>query len=344
MRSSASGLHVTLLACLAGLILMSLRFGAVPANWSDVFEIFAAAPGPEGRAILELRLPRTACAVLIGAYLGLAGLVFQTVLRNPLADPTLFGISGGASLAVVAAMGIATALFPLNASYGASAAILPTDLVPPIALAGGLTATALVVWLAWQDGLSPLRLVLFGAVFAFVLNGIVMVMVMSLAESRTELAILWLAGSLYARDFANFWPAVPWGVGGIAVIVAAFPWLSGLRFDAQTAQGMGVSTRLATPILLAAAAGLAASSVSVAGPVGFVGLLVPHMVRLIYGAALGPMAGGAAILGACLVVASDLVGRVIAPPIEIPVGIVTSLIGAPIFALLIRREIRRQSA
>lgn len=341
MRSNPLALHVCIFALLLGAVILSLRFGAVSATWSDLRDIFSNAPGPTANAILELRLPRAECAGLIGCYLAVSGLVFQTVLRNPLADPTLFGISSGASLAVVGAMAAATAFAPPDVSLAAATTILPIHVVPPIALAGGLAATGLVVWLAWQDGLSPLRLVLFGAVLAVALNGIVMIMVLSLSEARTELAILWLAGSLYARDFANFWPAVPWGVAGLGLIAAAFPWLSGLRFDAGTAQGIGVSTKVATPIILAAAACLAASAVSVAGPVGFVGLLVPHMARLLYGGALGHLAIGSALLGACLVVFSDLSGRVVTPPIEIPVGIMTSLIGAPVFALLIRREIRK---
>ncbi|MEM9348742.1 MAG: iron ABC transporter permease [Pseudomonadota bacterium] len=341
MRLNAVSLHAIFLGILVFSAALSLRFGAVPASWSDVARAFGAAPSPIALAIYELRVPRAACAALIGAYLGLSGLIFQTVLRNPLADPTLFGISSGASLAVVAAMGAATAFASPDVAHAAATSILPIHLVPPIALAGGIATTGLVVWLAWRDGLSPLRLVLFGAVLAVALNGIVMVMVLSLSEARTELAILWLAGSLYARDLANFWPAVPWGIAGIGVIAATFPWLSGLRFDAHTAQALGVSTRVATPVFLAAATGLAASAVSVAGPVGFVGLLVPHAARLLYGTRLSHLAIGSAILGACLVVASDLVGRIIAPPIEIPVGIVTSLIGAPVFAFLIRREIRR---
>lgn len=341
MRGSTRRLHALLMG--AGLLvaLLSLRYGAIEASWLDLAEVFSADPGPLAAAIIELRLPRTLCAAVIGIYLGVSGLVFQTVLRNPLADPTLFGISSGASLAVITAMGVASALSPSELSQGAASSVLPMPLVPPIALGGGLAATLLVVWPSWRDGLSPLRLVLFGAVLAVALNGVVMVLVLSLSEARTELAVLWLAGSLYARDLANLWPALPWGVAGLGVIALALPWLSGLRFDADTARGFGVSTALAVPTLLAAAAGLAASAVSIAGPVGFVGLLVPHIARLLYGPNLSDLLIGSVLIGGLLVMTSDLLGRIIAPPIEIPVGIVTSLIGAPIFALLIRRQIIR---
>lgn len=344
MLGKRLALHLALLTLLGVISLMSLRFGTIPASWSDLGAVFDAQRSPTAQAIVELRLPRTACAMLIGVCLGLAGLIFQIVLRNPLADPTIFGISSGASVAVVGAMGLATSFAATDIAHAASTSVLPIHLVPPIALSGGLLTTILVVWLAWQDGLSPLRLVLFGAVLAVALNGLVMVLVLSLSEARTELAILWLAGSLYARDFANFWPAVPWALAGLCLMIAAFPWLSVLRFDPHTAQGLGASPSIAAPVLLAAATVLAATAVSVAGPVGFVGLLVPHMARLLYGPALGQQAIGAALLGACLVVAGDVAGRIAAPPLEIPVGIVTSLIGAPLFAFLFRREFVRSGA
>lgn len=333
------GLPVLLLLFMA----LSLRFGAVPAGWADVAALISGGESEAREILRDYRLPRTAAAAVIGVYLSLAGLVFQTVLRNPLADPTIFGVAGGASLAVVAAMALMIALHPTGAALQVTTSYLPLAAVPPIALAGGLVATALVFALAWRGGFSALRLVLIGVVLAALLQGVVMAMVLTLSETRTELAILWLAGSLYARDFGNVLPALPWGVAGIIVIVLMLPVLSALRFDTDTANAMGVPVRWAAPGLLAVAAALAAVAISIAGPVGFVGLIVPHMTRLLVGPSLQHQLWGAALIGACLVIASDTLGRAIAPPLEIPVGIVTSLIGAPVFALQIRLWMKREA-
>ncbi|MEM9629854.1 MAG: iron ABC transporter permease [Pseudomonadota bacterium] len=329
---------------LAAACLLSLRYGAVAAQWSDLADLFSKEPGPVARAILQFRLPRVLCAIVVGLYLALAGLVFQIVLRNPLADPTIFGVSGGASFAVVLAMNLVIFFSGSGLASGVATDFLPMGMVPPIALLGALCATAAVMALAWQDGLSTMRLVLFGAVVAVILNGFVMALVLSLSEARTELAILWLAGSLYARDMANLLPALPWGIVGIFVILLFARSLSALQFDATTAQALGVRTRLSVPVLIVAAAMLASSAVSVAGPVGFVGLLVPHVARLVFGANLQDRLVGCALIGALLVVSGDLLGRVAAPPLEVPVGIVTSLIGAPVFAVLMRQEFRKGTA
>lgn len=295
-------------------------------SWVDVVGILAPKPN--------------ATAQVIGVYLALSGLVFQTVLRNPLADPTMFGVSGGAAFAVVAAMLLSIYLFPAGDSLQAASRYLPMGLVPVIALIGSLSATALVFWLAWDHGFSPLRLVLMGVVLAAVLNGIVMAMVLTLSETRTELAILWLAGSLYARDFSNVLPALPWGFVAILAIIVMAPQMSALRFDPQTATAIGVPVRIIAPLLLVVGACLAASAVSIAGPVGFVGLVVPHISRLIARPDIPAQIISNVFIGAILVVASDTLGRAIAPPIEIPVGIITSLIGAPVFAVLIRSQLR----
>lgn len=334
-------LWIGYLICLVVAVFLSLRFGAVPTSWADVYSSLTPTPNAKAKVILDYRLPRTVAAMIIGIYLALSGMVFQTVLRNPLADPTMFGVSGGASFAVIAAMSLAIYLFPVDQSLQVSTSYLPMTLVPVIALLGSLCATALVFWLAWDRGFSALRLVLMGVVLAAILNGVVMALVLTLSETRTELAILWLAGSLYARDFSNVLPALPWGIAAISAIFLLTPQLSALRFDPHTANSMGVPVRIVSPILVGIAACLAASAVSIAGPVGFVGLVVPHVSRLLAGPAIRVQMFSNMFVGAILVVASDTVGRAIAPPLEIPVGIVTSLIGAPVFACLIRAERKR---
>ncbi|MEM8957569.1 MAG: iron ABC transporter permease [Pseudomonadota bacterium] len=334
----------------AGLVLLgfaALFLGATGATWPDVWTSLGADPEGQAAIIARYRLPRVAAGALVGLHFGLAGAILQVVLRNPLADPTIFGVSGGASMAVVLAMSAAIAVAPPSESINVATNYLPLAWLPPIALSGALIATAVVIALAWDHRLgtiSPTRMVLMGVVLGAILNAAVMALVLSLSESRTELAILWLSGSLYARGFENLWPALPWTVAGVALTLALMPSLSALRFDSQTAQSLGVRLKLAVPLSIAGAAALAASAVAVAGPVGFVGLLAPHMAGWLGGVRLGERLWASAAIGAGLVVAADALGRIVIAPAEMPVGIVTSLIGAPVFAALLTRKYRRLHA
>lgn len=329
---------IVLLLALSGL---SLQMGAVPLRLSQTLTLEV---GPDTTALFSLRAPRILAAILIGVHLGIAGLILQIVLHNPLADPTILGISGGAALAVVSGIAIAIAIAPDDQSVVASASLLSPALVPPLAMTGGILATLLIVVMAWDNGLPPIRLALFGAVLAVVLNGCVMVFVLSMTEARTELAIIWLAGSLYGRDLHNIWPVLPWTLVCFGGLIYGRTALGVMRFDTLTARGLGLDTRITVPLLLAVATGLAASAVSVAGPIGFVGLLAPHIARFLFRPALKELLIGSALTGACLVTAGDLLGRVLVPPLEVPVGLMTSLVGAPLFALLISLHIRRAAS
>lgn len=321
-------------------LVLALKTGVTGADWSDVWQSLDAQPAGQAEVIATYRLPRALAGAVLGLHFGLAGLIMQIVLRNPLADPTIFGISGGASLAVVGAMTVSISLQPISTSVSVTTKFLPFAWLPPIALAGGLAATALVFWLSWDDRFSPSRMVLNGVILGAILNAIVMAMVLSLSEARTELAILWLAGSLYARGFEQLWPALPWTVAGLALVIFQARTLSALRFDQASAQSIGLNTRLMQPLLILVAVALASSAVSVAGPIGFVGLLIPHLAKLIARNSLAYQIWICIFAGATLVVVGDTLGRILAAPREIPVGIVTSLIGAPVFAIILSRRMR----
>lgn len=326
---------------LALICAVALRFGAAGGSWIEVWQSLINNLAGHSDLIATYRLPRAVAGVIVGVHFAIAGLIMQIVLRNPLADPTIFGISGGASLAVVAAMSFTLAIAPPSQSISVSTDYLPLALVPYIALVGGLLATLVVFWLSWDKGLSVTRMILTGVIFGAILNAIVMALVLSLSESRTELAILWLAGSLYARNFSHLLPAIPWTIIGVAATILLIRELSALRFDRQTAQSLGVRLNWVQPALIIVATGLAASAVSVAGPVGFVGLLAPHIVRRLGVQSLAFQMWSCAFVGAILVVFGDTLGRIIVIPLEMPVGIVTSLIGAPIFAIILSRSVRR---
>lgn len=324
----------------AAIAIWSLKSGATVTTWQDVWQSLGSDPAGQAEIIATYRLPRIALGAVVGLNFALAGLVMQIVLRNPLADPTIFGISGGAALSVVAAMSIALTLDPLRESIGVSSSYLPLAWVPPIALVGGLVATAAVLWLSWEKGFSVARMTLNGVILGAILNALVMALVLSLSESRTELAILWLAGSLYARSLESLWPALPWTAIGLVAVLMQMRNLSCLRFDRISALSLGTPVSKVQPILVLVAAALASSAVSVAGPVGFVGLIVPHFARLIGAQSIFHQIWISVFAGALLVVFADTLGRVIIPPRELPVGIVTSLIGAPVFGYLLHRRLR----
>lgn len=327
------------------LCLISLRLGVTNATWEDVWLSLSADPQGQASIIAQYRLPRIIAAAVVGIHFALAGLIMQIVLRNPLADPTIFGISGGASLAIVGAMAITLTLTPVNdQTISASTEYISLDLLPYIALIGGLVATFLVLALSWErgpdGGFSPQRMTLTGVIIGAILNALVMALVLSMSEANTELAILWLAGSLYARDLSHVLPTLPWTLFGLLAIIALSRSLSILRFDVFSAQSIGVNLRIAQPLLIVLAASLAASGVAIAGPVGFVGLLVPYIAKIIGVRQIAYQIWVCCFIGASLVVTSDTIGRIIAAPVEVPVGIVTSLIGAPLFALILNRNFR----
>ena len=323
---------------------LALWLGVTGATVPDVINALTGSTEAQAGIIATHRLPRAAAAVVVGINLGLAGAILQIVFRNGLADPTIFGISGGASLAVVIALSASIALAPPGEVISVAGDYLPLGLVPPIAMAGALCATAIVIAMSYDRQLgriSPQRMLLMGVVTGAILTASVMALVLALADSRTELAILWLSGSLYARGWQHVAPVVPFTLLGVTALALLRPTLSAMRFDPQTAASLGVNARRDTPLLIAVAVALAASAVSVAGPVGFVGLLAPHIARRVGGEALASQLWASGFIGAILVVAGDTIGRVIIAPNEMPVGIMTSLIGAPVFAILLSRSLRR---
>ena len=331
MRSAPLWPLLALLAALA-----SLRLGAVDVPWVEIAHwIFGGADDSTGALLSRYRGPRTAAAALVGAHFAVSGMILQIVLRNPLADPTIFGISGGAALAVVGSMVVAVSVAAPATGVIIPADYVPMHFVPFIALFGALLATAAMLALSWDGGWRPRPTALTGIVLGAVLSAIVMAGVLSLPEAQTQLAVLWLSGSLYARNLAQVWTILPWTLAGLAATGLLLRHLSLLRFDTASAVSQGIDVASIRVLLILTSAGLAASAVAVAGPVGFVGLLVPHAVRRLVGPDLRLQLWLNIWAGAVLVMLSDGFGRAVLAPVEVPVGIVTSLMGAPYLIYLL---------
>ena len=276
------------------------------------------------RQILEnIRLPRTIVAVLVGVNLSLSGAILQAVMKNPLADPHIIGISSGAGL---------FGIFVLTVFDDAGA------FMTPAAFVGAMLAAALIYVLAWKDGIRPIRVILAGvAVSAFLGAGISALLIF--AGDRVHGALLWMVGGLSARSWQHVQILLPYSIAGTVLTLLASRHLNVLQLGDEVATGLGLRVNLVRSALTAVAALLAASAVCVAGLLGFVGLIVPHTARLILGSDYRLLLPGTALLGAATVTISDTVARTLFAPAELPVGILTALLGAPFFLYLLRREL-----
>ncbi|MBO1268810.1 iron ABC transporter permease [Arthrobacter sp. PO-11] len=306
---------------------LSLAFGGRPTSFEElVHAVFAPDGSVADIAIRELRWPRTLNALAVGTCVGVAGCLAQGQTRNPIADPGLLGIYPGAALAIVAG-----SLLP-------GAAGMSTYAQAGFAFAGAVTACALVIAVgsATRHGATPLTLVLAGAAVSALAGGVVSLIVLS-SDAALDTLRFWQMGSVAARG-ALLPQLVPLIIVGLVLAVANIGPLNALALGDDTARSLGVSVARARILGLAALAVLAAASVTLAGPLAFAGLLVPHAVRGLVGADYRWQIPGSALFGASLLLLTDTAGRVIARPGELPVGVVLAVVGAPFFIYLARRR------
>lgn len=322
-----------LLVAVAGFAALALGAQDYPAGmvWRALTSQALSGGDDPALAILrEMRLPRAGAAVLVGAALAVAGLMMQALTRNPLADPGLTGVNAGAALAVVAGLWWAGPLAPAA--------------LAGLALAGAAAAAALVRALA-GTGDTTLRLPLAGAAFASLCMAIVALVVLLNPEARGVYRF-WMVGSLSMADAAMLARMAPLAVFGLGLALLMARQIEALGLGAELAGALGVHPARAAAGALLAITCLAGASVALAGPVGFVGLIAPHLARraLPKAAGLAAQVLAAAPLGAFLTLLADLAGRRLPRPAELPLGIVLTLIGAPVFMMLVRRMLRAGAA
>ncbi|MGH3937040.1 MAG: FecCD family ABC transporter permease [Pseudonocardiaceae bacterium] len=282
--------------------------------------------------VLELRLPRTLTGILVGAALGLSGAILQGIARNPLASPDFLGFTTGASAAAVA-------VIVFGGSAGAVGATLLTVGVPVAALVGGLGAAALVYALAWRRGVEGYRLVLVGIGIDAVARAAIYWMLVIAQLYAAAQATVWLNGSLNGRGWEHVVPmALVLAVLGPVALLMTFG-LSALWFGDDIAYGLGVRANRVRSALIVVAVVLAAVAASSAGPIAFIALVVPQICQRLVGAASPPLLTSA-VYGALLTVTADLIARTILDT-ELPVGIVTAVLGAPYLLYLLARRNRK---
>ncbi|MFC8515795.1 FecCD family ABC transporter permease [Streptomyces sp. NPDC057257] len=320
-RSALTG--ALLLGLLVLLMVASASLGQTYVSPSDVWHTLRTGTGPHELVVNELRVPRILVGALVGAALGLSGALVQSVTRNPLASPDVIGVGHGAAAATVVAL--------------ATGVVASPGALPLVSVAGGLAAAALVYVLAWRQGMQASRFVLTGVGIGVALGAVVQ---LYLADSELEAAEqvkLWLTGSLNGRGYEQAGPLAVVLVASVPALVWASWALRTLGLDADTAAGLGVRVDRVRLGLTGLGVVLAAVATGAAGPIGFVALASPQLARRLTRTAQLPLFNSA-LTGAVVLVGADLAARTLLPPLEIPVGALTSLVGGPYLLWLLGRR------
>lgn len=336
-KIAAPVIFVLLLAAAAVSFVISLTFGSVAYDAIDVWDVVAAhigiIPGEDvfgstiDSVVWSLRAPRGLLALIVGAGLALAGVVMQTLVRNPLADPYLLGVSSGASVGATAVITIG--VFTSFGLYAISVG----------ALFGALAATAIVYLITLaQGGLTPLRLILTGVVASSAFSALASFLVFKAQDARAAQGVMfWMLGSVVGAQWDRLLlPALVVLAAFLVLMLMSNP-LDAMAAGPDTAAALGVNVEQLRQILFFIQALLVGAMVAVAGGIGFVGLVIPHLARIMVGSLHRRLLPIAMVLGAVFMVWVDVIARIAAPPQEIPLGVVTGVLGAPLFLLLMGR-------
>lgn len=327
-RTSGSRLalvSVVAVLALAALAVASLLIGSRDLPLDEVWLAVTGVVTDHNSVVSTLRMPRTAAAIFAGCVFAVAGALMQSLTRNALADPGLLGVNAGAAFAIALGVG----LFGLTATWS----------ILPLAFAGALAASILVFVIGGVTGgnAAPVRLVLTGVALGAVLAGITQALVLSDPASFSVMTA-WNAGSLEGSSWAELVPALPLATLALIVAIGLAGSLSVLSLGEESARSLGVNTVLIRGLTITCITVLAGSGTAVAGPVGFVGLLVPLVVRSLVGPEVPRVVALSLLIGPSVVLLADIVGRRLLPNGEVAVGIVMGVVGAPVLIWLARRK------
>lgn len=341
-----TGVAIVLSAVLAALLCVVAFFslavgptGFIPGRAADMVLLALSGEAPSGAqardalVVLDIRLPRTLLGIVVGAALAVSGVVMQGLFRNPLADPGLVGVTSGAALAAVATIVLGT---------GSLAAVAPWIgfyVLPLAAFAGGLVTTTLLYGIATRNGRTSVATMLLAGIAIAALAGAATGLLVFMSDDRQLRDFtFWSLGSLAGAT----WDKVAVAALFLAVVLAVLPALSAgldaLLLGESEARHLGVSVQAMKRTAVFAVAAAVGASVAVAGPIGFVGIVVPHLLRLVIGPRHTGLLPASALLGGALLVSADMVARTIVAPAELPIGIVTAILGAPFFLWLLLRQ------
>jgi iron complex transport system permease protein len=321
------GALVGVTAALGLVVMASLAIGSRSVDLSEVISAFTSFDdtSPAHLIVREIRVPRTIAGLLVGAGLGLAGAVMQGVTRNPLADPGILGVNAGAALAVV------TAIYALDVSS-------PRSYVW-FSFVGAALASVVVYALGarGRGGATPIKLALAGAAVTAFLTSFTTAILMVDSDSLDEFRF-WVVGSLVGRDTAIVQNLAPFIIVGIVAAAACAKPLNALSMGEDVARSLGENVGRARLTAAITVTLLTGASVAIAGPIGFIGLTIPHIARAVTGPDYRWVLPMSMVLGPTLLLGADIVGRIVARPTEVQVGIMTALLGTPFFVYIVRRK------
>lgn len=315
-------LALTLLLC--GLVVISLTLGDVSLSWKELRDAIAGIDDSDSQGaliIFDLRLPRVLLALLVGVALATAGTITLAIMRNPLAEPGVLGINSGAAAAVMAVIVLIQAP--------------PAAMLPIAGFLGAAVTVVAIYGLAWRNGTSSLRIILIGIGVSSMATALTTFLSAFGDIGNVQRAMIWLAGSVYDANMVKVQLLALWLIVPVVVALFSARELDLMRFGDISAMSLGQPVHRVRGIMIVFVTMLAGAAVAVSGLIGFVGLLAPHIARRMVGPSHIRMLPVSAFIGACLVVTADLLGRIVLPPIQLPAGIVTGLIGAPFFAYLL---------
>jgi len=317
-------LSLTVVTALTALVCLSIGGVGVPLK-EVVLSLIGRNDQGSDLIVMKLRMPRIVAALLVGAALAVSGALLQGVVRNPLASPDLMGVTGGASVAAVAFM-------TLFQGYS-------VHWIPVVAIAGAFVAAAINYVLAWSKGVSPMRLVLIGIGISTAAGAITMFLLISGPAYLAAQVLNWMTGSVYGTNWTYIQALWPWVALFLPLSLLYAKELNVQSLGDAAAIGLGSRLQLHRIILIGISVALAGAAVGIAGTLSFIGLLAPHMARRIAGRSHAVIIPVSALIGANLLLLSDLAGRTLFQPLDIPAGVFTAGIGAPFFLyLLMRRE------
>lgn len=307
-------------------IVISLSSGEVKISWSNLPEIFSDKTGIEYTVLTKIRLPRLILAIAVGGGLSLSGAILQGIYRNPLVEPYTLGISGGAALGVAIAI-----VFGFHA---ASFIMLPIS-----GFIGAMITLFLVYFLSVKKGgLSVNSMLLIGVMVSFVASSAMMFLMSITTTDNLQSIVFWVMGSLDESNIILIKIAFYSSVAGLVLTYFFAQPLNALRLGEMRAKHLGINTKVTVKLLFLVASLLTGIAVSVAGVIGFVGLVIPHLVRLIIGNDYRILIGGSFLGGAIFLILSDTIARTIISPNELPIGVITGFVGGLVFIVVLSRS------
>lgn len=303
------------------LFLLAVNTGSLQVSPLQLVSGLFVAYDPDVATVYDLRFPRIFIAMAGGAATAVSGVLLQAVIRNPLADPGIIGINAGASLAAILVTAFLPALFYFT---------------PLFAFAGGLIAFTLVYSLSWKGGLSPLRIILVGVAVSAMFTGISSALDSGTGSSMSSVTSI-VDANITMKTWSDFWTLLAYAAVGLVLALCVWKRCDLLALSDQTARSIGVNVDRTRIFVSCVAVLLASISTAIIGPISFLGLIVPHIARLLVGSGHKTLIPFSIVLGAFCLLLADTLGRTIAAPYEISAAVIMSVVGGPAFILLLRK-------